>query len=204
MSGNGKVYSFVVYHRVYHPAFKDKVPYVVAVVELDEGPRIISNVVDLPIADVTCEMPVRGRVRRPARRVPHPEIRAALVSGALDGVSVLEIANYVSGPYAGMLLADLGATVIKIEGPNGGDPFRGWGTVEYSATFGSLNRNKKSVVLDLKNAGDLETAARTHRRCGRADPELPARHARTERPRLRRRPPAQPASGLRVDHRLRQ
>jgi crotonobetainyl-CoA:carnitine CoA-transferase CaiB-like acyl-CoA transferase len=78
------------------------------------------------------------------------------VSGALDGITVLEIANYVSGPYAAMLLGDLGATVIKIEGPNGGDPFRGWGKVEYSATFGSLNRNKKSVVLDLKNAGDVE------------------------------------------------
>jgi formyl-CoA transferase len=78
------------------------------------------------------------------------------VSGALDGISVLEIANYVSGPYAAMLLGDLGATVIKIEGPNGGDPFRGWGKVEYSATFGSLNRNKKSVVLDLKSAGDVE------------------------------------------------
>jgi formyl-CoA transferase len=55
-----------------------------------------------------------------------------------------------------MLLGDLGATVIKIESPNGGDPFRGWGRVEYSATFGSLNRNKKSVVLDLKEARDLE------------------------------------------------
>jgi crotonobetainyl-CoA:carnitine CoA-transferase CaiB-like acyl-CoA transferase len=78
------------------------------------------------------------------------------MSGALDGVTVLEVANYVSGPYASMLLGDLGATVIKIEAPNGGDPFRGWGTVEYSATFGSLNRNKKSVVLDLKNAADVE------------------------------------------------
>jgi crotonobetainyl-CoA:carnitine CoA-transferase CaiB-like acyl-CoA transferase len=78
------------------------------------------------------------------------------VSGALDGVTVLEIANYVSGPYAAMLLGDLGATVIKIEGPNGGDPFRGWGKVEYSATFGSLNRNKKSVVLDLKSPTDVE------------------------------------------------
>jgi len=55
-----------------------------------------------------------------------------------------------------MLLGDLGATVIKIESPNGGDPFRGWGRVEYSATFGSLNRNKKSVVLDLKEDGDVE------------------------------------------------
>jgi crotonobetainyl-CoA:carnitine CoA-transferase CaiB-like acyl-CoA transferase len=78
------------------------------------------------------------------------------VSGALDGITVLEIANYVSGPYAAMLLGDLGATVIKIEAPNGGDPFRGWGTVEYSATFGSLNRNKKSVVLDLKSASEVE------------------------------------------------
>jgi uncharacterized OB-fold protein len=58
MSGRGKVYSFVVYHRVYHPAFADKVPYVVAVVELEEGPRIISNIVGMPIADVVCELPV--------------------------------------------------------------------------------------------------------------------------------------------------
>jgi crotonobetainyl-CoA:carnitine CoA-transferase CaiB-like acyl-CoA transferase len=78
------------------------------------------------------------------------------MSAALEGVTVLEIANYVSGPYAAMLLGDLGATVIKIEAPNGGDPFRGWGSVEYSATFGSLNRNKKSVVLDLKNPADVE------------------------------------------------
>jgi formyl-CoA transferase len=73
------------------------------------------------------------------------------MAGALDGTTVIEVANYVSGPYATMLLADLGATVLKIEGPEG-DPFRGWGTTEYSPTFGSLNRNKKSVVLDLKTA----------------------------------------------------
>lgn len=70
---------------------------------------------------------------------------------ALDGISVLEFANYVSGPYAGMMLADLGAEVIKIEPPGGGDPFRGWGAADYSATFGSVNRNKKSVILDLKS-----------------------------------------------------
>jgi uncharacterized OB-fold protein len=58
MSGRGKVYSFVVYHRVYHPAFKDKVPYVLAVIELDEGPRIVSNVVEIPVDQVRCEMPV--------------------------------------------------------------------------------------------------------------------------------------------------
>jgi crotonobetainyl-CoA:carnitine CoA-transferase CaiB-like acyl-CoA transferase len=71
---------------------------------------------------------------------------------ALDGITVVEFANYVSGPYAGMMLADLGAEVIKIESPDGGDPFRGWGAADYSATFGSVNRNKKSVALDLKSS----------------------------------------------------
>ena len=77
---------------------------------------------------------------------------------ALSGITIFEFANYVSGPYAGMMLADLGAEVIKIEGPDGGDPFRGWGAADYSATFGSVNRNKKSVVLDLKSAGGLAAA----------------------------------------------
>ncbi|MDB5594110.1 MAG: hypothetical protein JWM36_1071 [Hyphomicrobiales bacterium] len=71
--------------------------------------------------------------------------------GALEGIRVVEFANYVSGPYAGMLLGDLGADVIKVEEPKRGDPFRGWGRVEYSPTFGSVNRNKKSVTLDLKS-----------------------------------------------------
>lgn len=73
------------------------------------------------------------------------------MSGALDGIRVVEFANYVSGPYAGMLLGDLGADIVKVEEPTRGDPFRGWGRVEYSPTFGSVNRNKKSVTLDLKS-----------------------------------------------------
>jgi crotonobetainyl-CoA:carnitine CoA-transferase CaiB-like acyl-CoA transferase len=77
---------------------------------------------------------------------------------ALCGITVLEFASYVSGPYAGMMLADLGAEVIKIESPGGGDPFRGWGAADYSATFGSVNRNKKSVVLDLKSPEGLAAA----------------------------------------------
>ena len=71
--------------------------------------------------------------------------------GALEGIRIVEFANYVSGPYAGMLLADLGADVIKVETPGKGDPFRGWGRIEYSPTFGSVNRNKKSITLDLKS-----------------------------------------------------
>jgi uncharacterized OB-fold protein len=58
VSGRGTVFSFVVYHRVYHPAFADKVPYVVAVIALEEGPRLISNVVGIAPGEVRCDMPV--------------------------------------------------------------------------------------------------------------------------------------------------
>ena len=83
--------------------------------------------------------------------------------GALEGVRVLEFASYVSGPFAGMLLADLGAEVIKIENPDGGDPFRDWGRRDYNGTFGSMNRNKRSVTLNLKAPGDREAARRLAR-----------------------------------------
>jgi crotonobetainyl-CoA:carnitine CoA-transferase CaiB-like acyl-CoA transferase len=82
------------------------------------------------------------------------------MNGALDGIRVIELANYVSGPYAGMMLADFGAEVIKIEAPGTGDPFRGWGTVDYSPTFGSVNRSKKSVALDLKSEQGRAAAAK--------------------------------------------
>ena len=59
VSGRGKVFSFVIYDRVYHPAFEGEVPYVVALIELDEGPRLISNVVGFAAADVRCEMRVK-------------------------------------------------------------------------------------------------------------------------------------------------
>ena len=58
VSGRGTVYSFVVYRRAYHPWLADRLPYVVAVVALDEGPRMISNVVGCDPAAVTCDAPV--------------------------------------------------------------------------------------------------------------------------------------------------
>ena len=70
---------------------------------------------------------------------------------ALTGIRVIEIASYVTGPFASQLLADMGADVIKIEEPKRGDPFRGWGEKNYSATFCSLNRNKRSLTLDLRH-----------------------------------------------------
>jgi uncharacterized OB-fold protein len=57
-SGRGRIYSFVVYHRVYHPAFERDVPYAVAIVELDEGPRLLANIVGTPPEDVRCDMRV--------------------------------------------------------------------------------------------------------------------------------------------------
>src|SRR5262245_37173815 len=72
------------------------------------------------------------------------------MAGALAGVRVVELTSYVSGPYAGMMLADFGAEVVKIEQPPDGDPFRGWGASGDNPFFMSVNRNKKSVVLDLK------------------------------------------------------
>jgi len=85
------------------------------------------------------------------------------MAGALDGIKVLEMANYISGPFASMLLADLGATVIKIEMPGQGDPFRGWGEVPYSPTFCSLNRNKQSLSLNVQEAEGKEIFMRLAR-----------------------------------------
>ena len=59
MSGRGKVFSFVTYHRVYHPAFAKEVPYVVALVELAEGPRLLTNIVGIAPDKVACDMPVK-------------------------------------------------------------------------------------------------------------------------------------------------
>jgi crotonobetainyl-CoA:carnitine CoA-transferase CaiB-like acyl-CoA transferase len=79
----------------------------------------------------------------------------------LAGIRVIEFCQIAAGPFAGMLLADQGADVIKVESPDG-DGMRGWPPHSggFSENFASLNRNKRSVVLDLKDAGDAEAARR--------------------------------------------
>lgn len=57
-SGKGKVFTFVVYHEAYHPAFEADLPYVVAIVELEEGPHFLTNIVGCDPGEVKCEMPV--------------------------------------------------------------------------------------------------------------------------------------------------
>lgn len=81
-------------------------------------------------------------------------------SGPLAGVRVVELASYVTGPYATVLLAELGADVIKVEERTKGDPFRGWGTGGYSPTFRSVNRGKRSIGLNLHSAAGRKLLAK--------------------------------------------
>lgn len=79
----------------------------------------------------------------------------------LSGMRVIEFCNVAAGPFCGMLLADMGAEVIKIEPPSG-DTLRQWPPFSdgFSENFASLNRNKRSIVLDLKQANDNALARR--------------------------------------------
>jgi len=77
----------------------------------------------------------------------------------LEGVKVLDLSRVLAGPYATMVLADLGADVVKVEHPERGDDTRHWGPPfagGESAYFLSVNRNKRSVGADLKEPEDLE------------------------------------------------
>ncbi len=76
----------------------------------------------------------------------------------LSGICVVELTTSVAGPFAAEILADLGAEVLKIEKPQGGDDARSWGPPFWNgaaATFQALNRNKKSIALDLKDPEQL-------------------------------------------------
>jgi crotonobetainyl-CoA:carnitine CoA-transferase CaiB-like acyl-CoA transferase len=76
--------------------------------------------------------------------------------GVLSGTRVLELGTFITGPCAGMMLADLGADVIKVESPEG-DPYRSYQGGQYSPHFQAYNRNKRSIALDLKSPADRVT-----------------------------------------------
>jgi crotonobetainyl-CoA:carnitine CoA-transferase CaiB-like acyl-CoA transferase len=71
----------------------------------------------------------------------------------LKGVKIVEQGTFITGPCAGIMLADLGADVIKVESPDG-DPYRAYQDGNYSPHFQAYNRNKRSLALDMKQAGD--------------------------------------------------
>ena len=82
--------------------------------------------------------------------------------GPLAGVRIADFSRVLAGPYATMLLGDLGADVVKVERPEVGDDTRAWGPPfdpEGRATyFESVNRNKRSLVLDLRVPADADAA----------------------------------------------
>lgn len=86
------------------------------------------------------------------------------MTGALDGLLVADFSRVLAGPYATMLLADLGATVVKVERPEGGDDTRAWGPPfaadGQSTYFQSVNRGKRSIALDLARPDDRALARR--------------------------------------------
>lgn len=77
------------------------------------------------------------------------------MSAVLSGIRVVEQGTFITGPCAGMMLADLGADVIKVESPEG-DPYRSYKSGSYSPHFQAYNRNKRSIGLDLKQPRDRE------------------------------------------------
>lgn len=79
--------------------------------------------------------------------------------GPLSGLRVVEVASLIAGPYAGQLLADLGADVVKVESPGGGDPFRAFAGGTYSPQFVGYNRNKRSIEADIRTT-DGQTVVR--------------------------------------------
>ena len=92
-----------------------------------------------------------------------------MTAGALSGIIVADFSRVLAGPLASQTLADLGADVIKIERPEGGDDTRQWGPpfVEEGSTYYlGLNRGKRSLTLDLKDPADQQLA---HELCRRAD-----------------------------------
>jgi crotonobetainyl-CoA:carnitine CoA-transferase CaiB-like acyl-CoA transferase len=98
--------------------------------------------------------------------IPKPYDTGTTPRGPLDGLVVADLSRVLAGPYCSMLLADLGATVIKVESP-AGDDTRTWTPPEKNGVatyYMSINRNKQSIVLDFTNPDDIELVHELFRR----------------------------------------
>jgi crotonobetainyl-CoA:carnitine CoA-transferase CaiB-like acyl-CoA transferase len=129
--------------------------------------------------DVTSEAKADGKTAIPADTLPL--IATGRGFALLDGVRVIDLTTSIAGPSATMLLADMGAEVVKIERPKGGDDARAWGPPFLegeSLWFASVNRNKKSVALDFSDAQGLDVLHRLVRTADVVVVNLPPRVAR--------------------------
>ena len=135
-----------------------------------------------------------------------PTVDGGQTPGALDGLSILDFSRILAGPFATMMLGDLGAEVTKIERPGTGDDTRSWGP-PFDATgaatyFQAVNRNKTSLAIDLSDPAG-------RRAPGGSSPALTC-WWRTSAPAswsgsasARQRAQREPGADLLLDHRLR-
>lgn len=101
---------------------------------------------------------------------PEHKRRASGAPHALDGIRVVDFSHFIAGPLATMILADMGAEVIKVERPGAGDDTRAWGPpflpdqnggeTTDSAYFASANRGKRSITLDIASPQGQDIADR--------------------------------------------
>ena len=110
-----------------------------------------------PVSRSTSGILLERRTREDRRRRP----------GRSAGIRVLELGSFVAGPFAGQLLADLGAEVIKVESPEPGDPMRRWGVLldGRSIWWSALARSKRLVAVDLRRPEGRAVVRRLALRC---------------------------------------
>ena len=125
------------------------------------------------------------------------------MTDVLKGVRVVELGTMITAPLAGMMLADLGADVLKVEHPQGGDPFRSFRGGLYSPHFVAYNRGKRSIKLDLRSDAGRAVLLKLARARRHPDRELPRRRDGAAWARRRRAARRQPEADPLLDHRLR-
>ena len=78
MSGKGKVYTYIIYHQAFHPSYKDDIPYAAAIIQLDEGPRMESNITGCKVEDIRIDMPVEVYFDNVTGEISLPKFRPAV------------------------------------------------------------------------------------------------------------------------------
>src|SRR5262249_46605888 len=128
---------------------------------------------------------MRQRSTKESRPCPRYQT-ARTRNGPFAGVLIADLTHALSGPFCTMLLAELGARVVKIERPPAGDVARAFGPLVggQGAYFANINRGKESIALDIEAHPDRELFREARATCRRGGGELSTRHARAPRPRL--------------------